>query len=101
MSVKTEIHRALCQVSFLDRIDRAGLILRIVGELQKRRDEILSGLQPEKCFWIDTLIAATSSALLEIAAMDEIEYLRLLAEFDRLLETLDALERNLDRPTIH
>lgn len=33
--------------------------------------------------------------------MDEIEYLRLLAEFDRLLETLDALERNLDRPTIH
>jgi len=101
MSVKTEIHRALCQVSFLDRIDRPGLILRIVGELQKRRDELLSGLQPEKCFWIDTLIAAASSALLEIAAMDEIEYLRLLAEFDRLLETLDALERNLDRPTIH
>jgi aspartyl-tRNA synthetase len=92
MSVKAEIHRALCELPFLDKRDRLGLITSVLSELQTQRNNVLSRVRPEKCFWIDTLIFSTSSALSEIASMDDAEFELVLTEFERLLETLDTLD---------
>jgi aspartyl-tRNA synthetase len=92
MSVKAEIHRALCELPFLDKRDRLGLISRVLSELQTQRNSVLGRVRPEKCFWMDTLISSTSSALTEIAAMDDTEFELVLTEFERLLETLDSLD---------
>jgi hypothetical protein len=56
MSVKIEIQRALCELPFLDKGRRLGLISRILSELQTQRTNVLGRVRPEKCFWLDTLI---------------------------------------------
>ncbi|ARM88044.1 hypothetical protein RHEC894_CH01730 [Rhizobium sp. CIAT894] len=98
----TEIQRAQTRLRFLSRTERGVLIIRILRELKTHRQEVLGNVPADRCVWIDRLIASVSSTISEIANMQDVEFNRVLSEFEKLMATL----QNISHPekstrTIH
>ncbi|EJC72973.1 hypothetical protein Rleg10DRAFT_1413 [Rhizobium leguminosarum bv. trifolii WSM2012] len=98
----TEIQRAQTRLRFLSRAERGALIIRILHELKTHRQEVLGNVPAERCMWIDRLIASVSSTIAEIANMQDVEFNRVLTEFEKLMATLQAISHPEASPkTVH
>ncbi|GLR56740.1 hypothetical protein [Rhizobium indigoferae] len=85
----------------MSRTDRGVLIVRILDELTAHR-RALGNVPAEYCVWIDTLIASVSSTIPEIVGMQDVEFNRVLSEFEKLMATLDDVSHTKKQPeTIH
>ncbi|AHG45038.1 hypothetical protein RLEG12_18110 [Rhizobium leguminosarum bv. trifolii CB782] len=98
----TEIQRAQTRLRFLSRAERGALIIRILHELKTHRQEVLGNVPAERCMWIDRLIASVSSTIAEIANMQDVEFNRVLTEFEKLMATLQTISHPETSPkTVH
>ncbi|MBB4290763.1 putative membrane-anchored protein [Rhizobium leguminosarum] len=98
----TEIQRAQTRLRFLSRTERGALIIRILRELKTHRQEALGNVPADRCVWIDRLIASVSSTISEIANMQDVEFNRVLTEFEKLMATLQDISHAEKLPkTIH
>ncbi|MDR9809640.1 hypothetical protein [Rhizobium hidalgonense] len=98
----TEIQRAQTRLRFLSRAERGALIIRILHELKTHRQEVLGNVPAERCMWIDRLIASVSSTIAEIANMQDVEFNRVLTEFEKLMATLQTISHpETSAKTVH
>lgn len=98
-----EIRQARNGLQWMGHDERIELVSRILSELRDIRKDVLGRIRADKCIWLDTLIARASSELIQIAAMDDVEFQLVLIEFEKLLGIFDAPDPDLRHlaPTIH
>ncbi|MBB4238155.1 hypothetical protein GGD57_004759 [Rhizobium esperanzae] len=86
----------------MSRTERGVLIVRILRELKTHRQEVLGNVPADRCVWIDRLIASVSSTISEIVNMQDVEFNRVLSEFEKLMATLQNISHPEKLPrTIH